>query len=106
MERERIVMDPEIAAFLGCPPSVSAACFDDNDEPRFPRTRLIYVLFPQQELPRLVALLISTHVVVSVVDPSMPPWWAPLIWKVGPLWLLFLLILFTDWPPSPTRVRW
>jgi hypothetical protein len=104
--RQQAQMNPEVGSFLACLPEVTDGCFDGDENPLFPRTRLIYTLVPEQDMQRLVALLLEKRVVISIVRPSTIPPWVPLIWKYGPFWLLLLFLVGGDWPPAPTKVRW
>ncbi len=83
-------------AFTDCLPSVSEGCIDEGGNPRFPRSRIIYTLVIEQHLPSLLALLLKKQVVVSISRPYTPPLWVNRLWRIAPLWLLFLLILGTD----------
>lgn len=94
-------MDPDVARFLACWPEVTNGCFQEDETPAFPQTRLIYTLIPQQEASRLLALLLEKQVIVSIVRPYRTPFWVPWIWKYGPLWLFFLFVVGGDWPRAP-----
>ncbi len=91
----------EVAVFGACLPQDLTGCFDEQGKPRFSRTRIILTFLPTSELPSVLALLLKHRVVVSIARVSAPPWWVPLLWKVAPLWLLFLLISGMD-----TTRRW
>ena len=73
----------------------------EDGQPRFSRQRLIFTFLPQSELSPVLALLLRQRVVVTITRLYAPPWWVPLLWKVAPLWLLFLLIFGMD-----TTRRW
>ena len=89
-------MSSEVAAFADCLPADVTGCFGEDEQPRFPRTRLIFTRVLEPELPSLLALLLGHQVVVNIVRVYAPRPWVPLLWKVAPLWVLLLLILGTD----------
>ena len=75
----------EDAAFGDCLPEDVTGCFDDEGQPRFSRTRVLFTRTPEQELPRLLVLLLGHRVIVTIARVYAPPPWVPLLWK---------------WPPS------
>jgi hypothetical protein len=84
------------AAFGDCLPEDVAGCSDEEGQPYFSRTQVLFTRAPEQELPRLLALLLSKHIVVRIAREYAPPPWVPLLWRVAPLWVLLLLLLATD----------
>lgn len=85
-----------VASFVDCGPSVSASCFDEDDAPLFPRERIVYTLFPQQDAAFLLPLLMSRHVVVNIV-PTMPhPAWVVVLWKTLPFYIFALLLVYLE----------
>ncbi len=86
----------EEAAFGDCLPEDVTGCFDDEGQPYFSRTQVLFTRVPEQELPRLLALLLGHQVVVTIACEYAPPPWVPLLWRVAPFWVLLLLLLGTD----------
>jgi hypothetical protein len=72
--------------------------YNGNGQPLFPRTRVIYTLAPERVLPSVLALLLSKRAVVVIARMYVPPARVPLLWKVAPLWITFLLILGMETP--------
>src|SRR5579883_2138953 len=91
------------ATFGACLPLDPSGCLDENGLPLFPRTRVIYTLAPERVLPSVLALLLSKRAVVVIARMYVPPAWVPLLWKVAPLWIAFLLILGME---TPKRRTW
>jgi hypothetical protein len=89
-------MSSEVAAFADCLPADVTGCFGEDEQPRFPRTRLIFTRVLEPELPSLLALLLGHQVVVNIARVYAPPPWVPFLWKGAPPWVLLLLILGTD----------
>jgi hypothetical protein len=86
----------EEAAFGDCLPEDVTGCFDEEGQPYFARTGVLFTRVPAQELPHLLALLLGHQVVVMIACEYTPPSWVPLLWRVAPFWILFLLLLGTD----------
>jgi hypothetical protein len=96
LSRKMTPISLEQRAFADCFPLDGTGCFDESEQPLFPRTRIIFTYVPVQWLPFLLPLLLNKHVMVTIACVDTPPSWAPLLWKVAPLWVFFLLILGTD----------
>jgi hypothetical protein len=89
-------LSSEVVAFADCLPADVTGSFGEDEQLRFPRTRLIFTRVLEPELPSLLALLLGRQVVVTIARVYAPPPWVPLLWKGVPLWVLLLLILGTD----------
>jgi hypothetical protein len=86
----------EEATFGNCLPEDVTGCFDGVGQPYFSRTRVLFTRVSEQELPRLLVLLLGHRIVVMIAcEYGLPPW-VPLLWRVVPLWVLLLLLLRTD----------
>ncbi len=81
------------AAFGACWPQDPSGCFDEEGQPLFPRARVIFTFMPEQALLSVLTLLLKKHVVVVIARVYTTPLWVPLLWKVAPWWIAFLLIL-------------
>jgi hypothetical protein len=103
LSRKMALMHVEQRAFADCFPLDVTGCFDESERPLFPRTRIIFTYVPEQWLPFLLPLLLNKQVMVTIARVDTPPSWAPLVWKVAPLWVVFLLILGTD---ATKRWKW
>jgi len=86
----------DAAAFGNCLPEDFSGCFNEEGIPRFSHSRVIIALLPKSEPPLVLALLLRHQVVVVIAPVSVLPWWVPLMWKVAPIWVLFLLIFEMD----------
>jgi hypothetical protein len=60
-------LSSEIAAFSDCLPADVTGYFGEDEQPRFPRTQLIFTRVLEPELPSLLALLLERQVVVNIV---------------------------------------
>jgi hypothetical protein len=85
------------AAFGDCLPEEAAGCTDDEGQPYFSPARLLFTRAPEQDLPRLLALLLSKHIAVTIARVYAPPPWVPALLRVAPLWVLLLLLFAEDW---------
>ena len=85
------------AAFGDCLPEDVAGCSNDEGQPYFSRARVLFARAPEQDLPRLLAQLLSKQIVVTIARVYTPPPWVSLLWKVAPFWVLLLLLVAEDW---------